>query len=110
MALIAATMLTAPALAQGGAATTTTGGATSVATVAKPAVNTTRAGRTVHKRAKNVGHVTHVKNHARKHALRSRNRMSAKHVRHIGMTKRVSSVRSSAQTPAKLGAKSTVAN
>jgi len=108
MALIAATMLTAPAFAQGGAATTTTGSTTSLATVAKPAANTTRANRTMHKPAKNVRQVKHVKKHARKHALFSRSRVPAKHVRHIGMTKRVSSIKSSAQ--ARVGAKLTVPN
>src|SRR5271166_1560267 len=102
MALIAATMLTAPALARGGAATTATGSPNSVATVAKPAANTTRASRAVHKRAKNVRHVTHVKKHARKHALHSRNLVSAKHVRHIGMTRNTlpSSVGASNETGA----------
>ena len=117
IALVAATMLTAPALAQGGGATkpTTTGTATSAATVAKPTANPTRAAHITHKRAKHVRHVRHVKHVkklARKHALHARSRVSAKDVRHVGMTKRVPSIKSSVQAtaPAKPGTKSTVAN
>ena len=120
IALVTATMLTAPALAQGGAATkpTTTGSATSAATGVKPTANPTRAARITHKRAKHVRdvrhirHVKHVEKHARKHVPHARSCISAKHVRHVGMTKQAPSIKSNVQAtaPAKLGTKSTVAN
>jgi hypothetical protein len=92
IALVAASMLSAPALAQGGAApqATTPGSANTAAAVAKPVAKTHRDARITHKRVKHVRHIRHgkyAKAHARKHVVHAKHRASAKHVRHLKATK-----------------------
>jgi hypothetical protein len=94
IALVAASMLTAPALAQGSAApqATTPGSGNAAATVTKPVAKTHRAARITHKRVKHVRHIRHskfAKAHARKHVVHVKHRASIKHARHLKATKQL---------------------
>jgi hypothetical protein len=94
-------MLTAPALAQGGAPQATTpGSANTASAVAKPTAKTHRAARITHKRVKHVRHIRHGKYataHARKHVVHARHRASAKHARRLKATKQLAPIKSRAQ-------------
>jgi len=98
VALVAATMLTAPALAQGGSAPQATmqGRASAATTVAKPSAKTHRAVHPTHKRVKHIRHGKYAKAHARKHVAPARHRASAKHARHLKPTQQLAPRKSNA--------------